>query len=62
MKKLRKIEQDQKSLISSTVQFLTASIKFLFLEGRLDTQIFLHPVGMFSENFLIKSLKSFWNS
>ena len=36
--------------------FRGASVKFLFLERRLGTRIIVHPVKIFSENFLIKVL------
>ena len=48
VKKSSKIEKEQKTLITASKHFLTAFTKALFLEGRLGTRLYLHPVLTFS--------------
>ena len=54
VKKSSKIGQEQKTLITTSVGFLTAITKLLFLEKGLDTRLCLHPVlTFFCKYFLI---------
>ena len=47
------IGQEEKALTFVFTPFLITSVKVLFLEGKLGTRFFLHPVSIFIKYFLI---------
>ena len=44
---IKKVGQEQVTLITASAQFLTTITKFLFLERRLGTRLYLHPISKF---------------
>ena len=43
IKKTRKVRQNQKTLISASVNFLRASAKSLFMQWRFNTRLWIFP-------------------
>ena len=58
VKKSSKIWQEQKTLITASVQILITIAIVLFLEWKLGTRLYLRPILTFSLYFFIWSLKS----
>ena len=58
VKKSSKIRQEEKTLISTFTQFLTAITKVLFLGRRLDTRLCIHPFFRFFKYFQISEVLS----